>query len=296
MSIELNMDEHKRILEYIHIKRYDEVMSRYVIEDRDLVNFMTLRRFTVESQTGGGPKRITYSLNGNDFILFERMDEYGVDISVHRKNDIDDPQLCLHIQIDTDMHLAYINNISYYHDCVKTGLQHPGGGRILLKMAIQYLSDNKSKYNLSRIQLKDNSLYPCNVAKKNIKLPLMHTLIFGDTWYGKYGFRPYDPDLSEPDNVLLEFYNENKSIIQKTKISDTNLFGYLYRALREEQPNVSKDIIQKRIQYMRDKYSKLTIGKFFKEFLVMLLYCQLGIFAFLAISLISVNSSDVSNA
>jgi hypothetical protein len=31
---------------------------------------------------------------------------------------------------------------------------------------------------------------------------MLHILVFGDTWYGKYGFRPYDPHNDIEDDVL----------------------------------------------------------------------------------------------
>ena len=266
MNTFIDINSYELILEDIQIEKPAEVLMNYKLNDRDLVNYMTRRRLS-GNQIGGGLKKIKYSNEGNDFTLFEKRDRYGFDISIHRDDDIKNPRTCLHIQIDRNTHLAYILNISYYPNCVKTGLEHPGGGRILLKTAIQFLKDNKIEYDLKRIQLKDNSLYPCHESKKNIKLPLMHTLIFGNTWYNKYGFLPYDPDLDEPDIVLLDFLNKNAEIVRTTRVGDTNLFEHLSSALQEEQPNVSRNEIEKRIQLMKIKYSNLTIGKFFHKFL-----------------------------
>ena len=72
---------------------------------------------------------------------------------------------CLMIMMNDDG-IAYIDNISYFDDCIDTGLKYPGGGTILLKMAIQFIMDNKTKYKIKKIQLRDTSYLFCQKTKE----------------------------------------------------------------------------------------------------------------------------------
>jgi hypothetical protein len=168
--------------------------------------------------------------------------------------------------ISVEFNLAYIQNISYYNDCVSTGLDYPGGGSSLLKMCIQFLKDKKDKYGVRRIQLKDTSSFWCKNIKEPIQLSILHTLIFGDTWYGKYGFRQYIPETDKPHKGLLEAYEKNRQIVNTIKVKDTNLFNYLFE--------IMKDMSQKSEEEQKtfiDKYyeinKNLTIRKFFRKFM-----------------------------
>ena len=51
------------------------------------------------------------------------------------------------------------------------------------------LKKYKNKLGINMIILTDNSIKICN--KKNIILSKMLILLTGDTWYGKYGFKPF---------------------------------------------------------------------------------------------------------
>lgn len=48
---------------------------------------------------------------------------------------------------------------------------------------------------------------------------------YGDTYYGKFGFRPYDDDLHIPDKTLTKIYLHNKELIKKLTV--TNCYGTL---------------------------------------------------------------------
>jgi hypothetical protein len=175
--------------------------------------------------------------------------------------------MCLHIFTDTESKLAYIQNISYYPDCVSVGLERPGGGGKLLRMCIQFLKDNKKKYNVKRIQLKDNSFYMCQQNGNKINFALMHTLLYGDTWYGRYGFRPYDHRNDIRDEKLTKKYETNKITITTTKTSDTNLYNLIFRVLKEKGSENEKNIRQKIDEYYAKHHDK-TLDVFFRDFLM----------------------------
>lgn len=258
------------IMQKLNIKKYRKVYRQCMACDNDFMKFIENRNHKLTDsnvfQKGGGkPKKLQYIYDNTKFLLYEVTHDAGFDISVHRKNDIDNPQTCLHIMIDSELKLAYIQNISYYADCIDVGLTHPGGGSLLLKMCIQFLKDTKEKYNVTRIQLKDNSFLPCK-QKSRMMLSVMYTLLNGDTWYGKYGFRPYDPFENTENIQKAQIYNRNKTIVTTTKVRDTNLFQHLFSAINTVYPvdiNKNKDYVNK----LYKKCKNLTITQFFRHFM-----------------------------
>ena len=175
-----------KMLENIHIKDPEKVYKMYKKSSSALMALIEHYNIrTNTNQKGGGVTKIEYNFDNRKFILYEiGSNKHGYDISVHRKDDIDDPCYCLHITTDPIEKIAVLHNISYYRDCVKTGLEHPGGGGILLKLCIKYIKENKNKYKSEKLILQDNSFYKCYKNNKTIWLSLLHTLLFGHTWYG----------------------------------------------------------------------------------------------------------------
>jgi hypothetical protein len=53
----------------------------------------------------------------------------------------------------------------------------------------------------------------------------MLTLLTGHTWYGKYGFRPFNND--NYNIVSLENYNKNIEIINSITIKEANILKYI---------------------------------------------------------------------
>lgn len=260
-------------MELIKIKDHEQVYSLYSVSDPYLMKFLNDRhqnKKPVHAAGGKNPNRIEYVFEGYTFIIFELKVEDGYDIAIRRSNDPESAQTCLHIMINSRDGLAYVKNISYYPECIKVGLEHPaelkhpGGGSVLLKLCLQFLKQNKAKYKIRRIQLLDNSFVRCDANKKNISLSLMHTLMLGNTWYGKYGFRPYDPYLDIEDAEDAEMYDLNHKIVKRTIVKNTNLFNYLYKVIRTQKSKTdAKAIVDK----YYDLYKDYTIGQFFRMFL-----------------------------
>lgn len=258
-------------MQKLKIKQYKKVYRQCMVHDSDFMKFIENRNHKLPDSTvfqmgGGKPKKLRYIYDNTKFVLYELKHDAGYDISVHRKDEIDNPQTCLHIMIDPDLKLAYIQNISYYADCVDVGLTHPGGGSMLLKMCIQFLKDTKDKYKVARIQLKDNSYLPCKQQKSRMMLSTMYTLMNGDTWYGKYGFRPHDPFTNTKNIQKTRIYNRNKTIVTTTNITETNLFKHIFSALNTVNPanrTRNKNFVKK----LHKKYKNFTITQFFRHFM-----------------------------
>jgi hypothetical protein len=99
--------------------------------------------------------------------------------------------------------IAEIHGIGNYKNCVRFTNQNIGSH--LLKITIKMLKKYKNKFGIKMITLTDNSIKKCN--KTQIKLSTMLILTNGNTWYGKYGFRPIE--YQDDKYVLSEILNEH---------------------------------------------------------------------------------------
>jgi hypothetical protein len=101
---------------------------------------------------------------------------------------------------------------------------------------------------------------------RTIKLGLYHTLKNGHTWYGEYGFRPYDNRKRKLHKDLNELYENNINIVANTKISNDNLFDVIHKYLLKKS---NADIADNYIETLKLTCKKLkimTIQQFFNTF------------------------------
>ena len=161
----------------------------------------------------GGSNVITGLYNDELFYFYENIPNYWT------LSDVDDYD-CIHIGIDPESHQAYINNINAdTTKCGETIMTKQGSH--LLKISLQFLKENKTRFNINKITLTDNAKITCN--NKNIRLSIFLTLLTGNTWYGKYGFRPID------SNDKDEYYY-NRYILNNTTIKDID-FNVIFNEL-----------------------------------------------------------------
>lgn len=260
--------KHMKIMKELKIKKHKEVYWKYNTNDHEFLQFISNRKINkLDIQQYGGNKKdkIKYKFDNKEFIIYKKKVEGGYDFAIHRK-DNDENQTCLHIMINTKYKLAYIQNISYYQDCLQVGLNNSGGGSMLLKMAIQFLKDNKEEYKVRRIQLTDNSYFNCKSIKKTMFLPIISTLTYGTTWYGKYGFRPYDSKNNCEHEEWARKFDRNKEIVTGTKVKNTNLFKYILKGLKKLNPG-NEDKQKKIVNEFYDNKKYMTVDEFFKDFL-----------------------------
>lgn len=251
------------ILKDLHIKHPIKTCFQLLKEDdRTLYNFFDKNRNKIMK---GGKKKI-YKYGDREFIFYISKNEDITNISIHRISDKN--QDCLLILISDRE--AIIHNISYYPDCINTGLEYPGGGTILLKTALQFLRDNKKKYNIKKILLKDNSSLWCEEAKEKINLSSLYMLIWGETWYGKYGFKPYDTNSNKEDEDMIAKYRINQHIVEKTYIKETNIKKILEQTIKKY--NLEKYVSLKKMMDICDKYMEKTIMTFFRHLMDSRLY------------------------
>lgn len=213
-----------------------------------------------------GGKKIEYEFDNKKFIFFVHKEDKNLTfISVHNKND-EEQDKCLFIQIDSEINIAYIQNISYLKNCAIGGLSKTGGGTVLLKLAIDFVKRHKDKYNVNKIQIKDNALKFCNGNKKNINLALLSTLTTGKTWYGKYGFVPFNEETFLLDVRLCTKFNINKKIMDSTKVKDTNVEKYIRKALVKFDMENDIDDINGLFEHYNNRLLRDFLQQFTKQF------------------------------
>jgi hypothetical protein len=233
----------------LFIWRNNLIIKENIIHD--VLNFketgkkpLQFRNF-LTNQIGGGKKlKITYE--DNEYIFEEAMDKnYYV---LWSKDEIE----CSTVVIDKENGYAEVHNISNYEACLAT--TNTNIGSTLLRITIAMLKKYKDKLNVKKIVLTDNSVKKC--GNKNITLSTMMILLTGDTWYGKYGFRPRE-------ERFIKKYNNNKTIINSIKLEDIDLIKYLNKT------ELSKDIIKISKKFIKDHPKMLLkdyLTKFIKDF------------------------------
>ena len=192
--------------------------------------------------------KLTFIYNDIEYIFFKS--EIDEDHYVLYSTD---ELECVSIIIDIQNKLAEIHGIGNYKTCVITTDSNTSVGTILLNITIQILKKYKDKLGINKIMLVDNSI------KKCLELSTMLILIHGETWYGKYGFRPYDMLLSKLDEINNNKYNKNIQIMKNITITDANILKYIKLTNK-------KSIIED-VEYLVKKYPNYLLSDFIKSFL-----------------------------
>lgn len=126
---------------------------------------------------------------------------------------------CIMIGIDPENNVFQICNINA--DTVMCGITiQTKQGSHLLNIALKFLNEHKNTINIKKIRLKDTAAISCPGSSRSIRLSDFLTLLTGDTWYGRYGFRPVDKRQRED-------YTYNRHIMNTTQIHDIDFRSIL---------------------------------------------------------------------
>jgi len=179
---------------------------------------------------------------------------------------------CVTIFIDNKE--AIIHNMSYDKQCAKEGLKKPGGGDILMKFMLDFLKKNKDKLKIKRILLTDYSYLVCPGCDENIKLARLRMITHGETWYMKYGFKPYNTLKQQPDDVLLKGIDINKKIRNKLSVNQINIIK-----LAKEHKNIDMREIKRLIdKYVLIKDFIIRLSKEFSKYCYLIEYIMKQIY------------------
>ena len=162
---------------------------------------------------GGGNRKLKIEFNDNIYTFEESEidDNYFILYSID-----ENPHDCVTVIISKEDKTAEIHSLGNINTCVRYTNENVGS--TLLKITIKMIEKYHKKLDIRKIILTDNSIKKCE--KSDIILSIFLILLTGDTWYGKYGFKPQD-------KTLRKKYKENKEIMSKIRISDIDLIKYI---------------------------------------------------------------------
>jgi len=225
------------------------------------------------NQDGGdNPSKLVISYNSEKYI-FEKSEIDDDNYVLYATDDLE----CVSIIINKSDKIAEIHGIGNYKTCVNTTLSNQSVGSLLLKITLKMLEKYKEQFNIKHIILADNSLKKCNNV--DIELSTMKILLSGHTWYGKYGFRPYDGHTYKMNSTKNKKYEKNIKIINTITISEANILNYIVltkkksiikdvERLLENQPDyLLKDFIK---SFIHDYYNTCKYFYFIKNYLMIL--------------------------
>jgi hypothetical protein len=215
------------------------------------------------SQTGGS--HINYIYEGIKFKIFVNNDEDLIYLNINVDND-ENKEQCIFVQIDKTIHTANIQNISFYKNCITNRFKTQKSGSFLLNMIISFLKSKRTEYDINKIQIQDNALKFCKEKKDNIHLSLLSTLTGGHTWYGKYGFVPFNNTTFMMNRALCKIYMTNIQIMDTTLVKDTNVEKYVRKALKKEDMEGMIEDIDGLFKFYNNKLLKTFLFQFMKEF------------------------------
>lgn len=193
--------------------------------------------------------------NGGDVVYYDykikikfyvTKDEQGTTYTLHSNNsDSINEYVCLMIIIpkenDPDLDMAEIRSIKNEGKCISEEGIFNLNGTQMLHIAIAFIKAVNSgrKKKLKKIIVTDDAHKICtdeNSGKKsNLKLSILNTLLYGHTWYGKYGFRPDPKDNKDTAKIK---YDNNTKIYETKKVKDIkNINVYV----RDYAKNIKKE-------------------------------------------------------
>lgn len=183
---------------------------------------LNLRQGKKGLQKGGSTQEFIQTYHGYEFIVFidREDDDITITLRTHTKN----PDDCAIAAIDLNNRTAIIHGLSHHSECTKPYIpQNSKGGSIILRFLLGFLTKNAKTFNINRLVLEDNAKKNCANCDRDMRLSDLYFLMNGDTWYGKYGFRPYDKNDDVPDLERLVKYKTNQQIIRSAKLKDVPL-------------------------------------------------------------------------
>ena len=222
-----------------HYKRFRRF---YEGQSNKTNNYLNIVSSLVGGTKNNDNTKIKYMFEGHIFIIFKDSDEYNITYAIHQNDDIN-LSICMLLMIEPDEKIIYIENISMYSNCTKIGMPKTKGGTLLLNLTLDFIKKVlKPKYNLKYIQLRDNSNLYCEKTKTSIEFDSFYMLTHGNTWYGKYGFIPFDVNTNKVDKIKLKQYKKNQELV-KTKLQNTNVLNIiksLHSPTSEKQKSIDK--------------------------------------------------------
>jgi hypothetical protein len=252
-----------KILKLLHIKNAFKVAIQLTSGNMNYYDNL----LNIKDHMIGGAKKCTEPLNykGIDFMFYCYPNKHSILYAIHPENNLD--HYCSIIIIDSTEKCASINGINYDPSCF-TGVQvgsfgDKSTGSLLLRVGLQLINKLKSKYDLKYVHLTDNSQKSCASVKKMIDLDSLCMLTSGDTWYGKYGFIPFDSTNITTNTDMYDIYKKNQNIVRTTLLKNTHIKEIIINAINKYK--IKLDIVE--ASTVIDQYIKKnkTVAKYLRD-------------------------------
>lgn len=251
------------LLEKLNVPNHIDIYGKIINEDYEFYKYYFQLNNT-EQFGGGEPITIKYNYDKYTFNIHQIDETDRTSFSIYNNDNDDIGDARMLIFIPKKENYVYIETISYYQNCSTPSMPKTKGGTLLLKTTLKFIDDIKLKYNLKYIQLRDTSTFVCR--KNAIKTPIsnLYMLTRGDTWYGKYGFIPFDPNNKQIDIDNLVNYKTNQKLVKLVKVKYTNLKSFMTKASYKKH---LKQYNEKIINEIFEAYNDRSIKDFFKDFI-----------------------------
>ncbi|AYV82467.1 MAG: hypothetical protein Hyperionvirus1_46 [Hyperionvirus sp.] len=255
---------YSRLFQNLGVPRYSEVINLLIAGEHDFYEKYA-RGFKGGEKIGSGKTNsFRYKFDGFQFVIREEIEDDRISYSI--LNNDAAKSICMLIFIPKDDNYAYIDNISYHPQRAVNGMPKTSGGTLMLKVTLDFIeNDLKDRYKLKYMSLKDNSYFYCDQVGGTIDLDSLYMLTRGNTWYGKYGFVPFDSEKVMIDYDMLVEYKLNQRLVDIIPLGCTQIEEYILVALND--PKFRMVISKKRIKETLEMYKQFPIKKFFKDFL-----------------------------
>lgn len=257
------MDIHSfyhKLFEELHVPQTNDIFHKLMFEDFLFYDkYSKSRNFNKQH---GGSREITFKNGKYTFTIYKVKDDDRLSFSIYNYNNEEVGDACVVLFIPIKEKYVYLDAISYYDNCAFPGMPKSRGGSLLLDTTLKFIDTIKNKYKLSYIQLKDNSFFTCHLDKQVTPMATLYMLTRGNTWYGKYGFIPFDPVRKEIDINTLVDYKTNQKLVKLVKVKHTGIRDYMKRSSR-----FVKGYSDKLIDSIMSNYSDMSLQKFFEDFI-----------------------------
>ena len=228
---------------------------------RNHINTFILRDQQIRTNYGGGKVKdqleftITYK---NYKYTFQKLDKTADMLFLYSYDKLNND--CVMLSIDSIKKQINLTSFGNRTGCFR---EEANIGSNLLRITLKMVSKYKNKLGVNEIVLSDNSNYVCKTGE-NIEFSKMHILLSGQTWYEKYGFKPYNNNFEFKDKL----YNKslkNIAIMNKIKVKDINMKKYLKQA-NEKYPNeFTKETINDLLNISQNKLIKDFLSELFEK-------------------------------
>ena len=221
----------------LNINNYYEIQKFLFYTNYYYYNKYNKSSLNLKKYVGGGSlKNINFTYK-NELYKFHNTEENVYALFSEDEND------CIILIIDSGV--ATINAINADNSLKCTNTIITNQGSFLLDLVLALISSIKDKFKLSKVELSDNSYIYCDNSK--IKLANLSFLQYNNTWYGRKGFVPSNP------NKLKNYYH-NINILSKLKVKKLDIIK-IFNNINDIPKGNKYDKIKDKIMKYYEKYN-----------------------------------------